>query len=114
MSKQFQSVALVTGDYEVKLVNDEEPIIVRVIGADILRWEQVNQGSFYAGEVSLSRMAWVVWAALRRQRKTDLEVSAFLAQVEDLAVEREMAEDDEAEDDDSAWLPDPTEADTTA
>ena len=109
---QFHSLTAVTGLYQAKLVGDAEALEVRVIGADVLRWEQVNQKSFFAGEVGLSRIAWIVWAALRRTKTLDVEVAEFMASLEDVLAESD--EVDEDEDDDGVELPTPTEADFTA
>lgn len=120
---QFNSMAGVTGLYRAILAG-QEPLEVRVIGADVMRYEQIQKKSFFAGEgVSFTRIAFVVWAALKRTEQTDLSVQDFLKGLED--IEREGADDeDEDEDDDgdaegalgddgSMELPDPTEVDTT-
>ena len=100
----WKSMAGVTGAYRVTLTG-EEPVEVTLIAADIMRYEQVNAKSFFSGDVSLSRIAWVVWAAMRRTKRTDLEVAEFLARVEDIESEDDGAEEDE---DDGVQLPDPT------
>lgn len=110
--KKFVSLAGLTGNYRVTLVDQEDdPILVRVIASDVLRWEQVNNKSFFEGEVSFSRMVWVAWAALRRQKLTDLDIDKFLVGIID--VEQERVDDDDDEDA-QVNLPVPTEADTTA
>lgn len=112
MSKRFVSLSAISGTYRVTFL-DGDPVEVEVIGADVMRWEQVNQKSFFASDPSLSRIAWVVWAAMRRQRLTDLEVSAFIASVADLEQGRDTTGEDD-EDEEGVALPDPTEADITA
>lgn len=118
MSK-FNSMAGVTGLYRA-ILTGQEPLEVRVIGADVMRYEQIQKKSFFEGDgISFTRIAFVVWAALHRTGQTDLNVQDFLKGLED--IEREGAddedEDDEFEgdlgDDGSMELPDPTEVDTT-
>lgn len=119
MSKQFKSMAGLTGEYRIKLV-DQEPIEVRIIGADMMRWEQSEKGrSFFEGDtIPLSRLAFAAWAALRRTNKTELVFAEFMKSVEDIETEKTDDESDEDEDvedvDDGVVLPDPTDGDTTA
>lgn len=108
---EFVSLAVVAGLYRVTLV-EQEPVDVNVIGADIMRWEQVNGKSFFEGAAGLSRIAWVAWAAMRRQKLTDLEVADFIAQVADL--ERQAEAEDDEDDEEAAELPTPTGAVGTA
>lgn len=109
MAAEFTSLAVIAGLYRVKLI-DAEPVEVRVIGADILRWEQVNGKSFFAGEVGLSRIAWVLWAAMRRGKLTALEVADFMAAVEDLEKQDDEPPAEAEDDNEGAELPTPTRA----
>lgn len=106
---KFESVAGLTGRYRITL-DGEEPVIITVIAADIMRWEQVNSKSFFAGDVSLTRMAWVAWAACKRLKHTDLDVADFLARVEDVEKEDlgDGGDDVDEEDEEAVELPDPT------
>lgn len=106
----FNSMAGVTGLYRVTLTG-QEPVEVRIIGADVMRYEQSQNKSFFAGDVSFTRVAWVAWAAMKRKGFTDLSVADFLKEIED--VEREAQADDAEEllaDDGTGDLGDPTEA----
>ena len=106
---EYTSLAIVAGDYRVTLV-DAEPVLIRIIGADILRWEQVNGKSFFAGEVGLSRLAWIAWAAMTRKKLTELSVADFMASLEDLEKQDEEPEQSgEVEEDEGVPLPSPTE-----
>ena len=117
-TRQFASLTDgLTGGYQVVLVDADEPLEVDVIGADLLRWEQVTKGSFFSGEVGLSRIVWIVWAAARRQRKTTDEVAEFMAKVVEIRTEDNRppaAEEDTEADEYGVPLPDPTEAGITA
>ena len=119
MAKKFTSMAGMTGNYRITLV-DQEPVEVHVIGADILRWEQ-NNGvkSFFEGEVGLSRLSYVAWAAMRRTGVTGLTLADFMKSFVDLEAEDDKDDEDEDEEDaqegdDGVELPDPSEGDTTA
>ena len=111
MAREFVSLAGITGDYRVTL-QDRDPLDVAVIGADVMRWEQINQRSFFEGTPSLSRIAFVCWAALRRTKQLDIPVEQFLRDVVD--VEQSTPADDDAEDEAGAVLADPIEAGITA
>lgn len=107
---KFASVAGLTGNYRIRFLDTEEPLIVRVIAADIMRWEQVNAKSFFEGTPSLTRMMWVAWAACRRQRLTDVDTPAdWFKQIEDLEKE-EIDDDEDSDTEEVAELPTPTEA----
>ena len=110
MAAEYTSLAIVAGDYRVTLV-DAEPVLIRIIGADILRWEQVNGKSFFAGEVGLSRLAWIAWAAMTRKKLTELTVQDFMSSLEDLEKQDEEPEVSGEEEDEGVPLPPPTEAD---
>lgn len=115
MAKKFTSMAGMTGNYRITLV-DAEPVEVRVIGADILRWEQTNSGkSFFEGEIGLSRLSYVGWAAMKRTNKTDMSLAEFMKSFVDLESEDDTPEPeaDEEEEGGGVDLPDPSEGDTT-
>lgn len=115
MSVSYKSMAGITGGFRVTLIGSEEPLEVRVIGADIARWEQNNKASFFAGDsVSFSRLCYIAWAALKRTQQTEMKFEEFIASLEDL--ERESEDDDEETEDegDGVELPAPTEAAYTA
>lgn len=104
-----------TGEFVAEMVSGEA-YRVRVIAADVMRWEQVNQAAFTAASMSefpLSRFAWIVWAALKRDRQIDIRVDEFMAQLAQL---EQVPDADETADvpEDDVVLPDPTGADTTA
>lgn len=118
MAKKYTSMAGMTGNHRVTLV-EHDPVIVRIIGADIMRWEQNEGGkSFFEGEIGLSRMAYPAWAAMRRKHLTELTFAEFMKNLEDLESEDDVEEEASDEDEDGAAevveLPGPTEADTTA
>lgn len=109
----FTNIGIITGIYRVTLV-DAEPILVKVIGADIMRWEQVNNKSFFEGALGYSRMAWVVWAAMTRGKLTELKLPEFLPVVEEIERQDEEPEKSGEAEDEGVPLPDPTEAAGTA